>query len=159
MLCILKYYCATLTLGRGSLRSLVLVCEMIPNIAVLYRQNGSASGARPNPQGSFHYGNINVTHTYLFQTLPPTIIKGNYSATLNGISFVNPTTPILLADWKNVKGDYKLDFPNRPLTGHPRLDTSIIDDTFKGFAEIIFQNNDTVMQTFHIDGFSFYVVG
>lgn len=123
------------------------------------RQNGSASGARPNPQGSFHYGNINVTQTYIFQTLPPTTIRGKRGATLNGISFVNPATPILLADWKNVKGDYKLDFPSKPLTGHPRLDSSIIDGTFKGFAEIVFQNNDTVMQTFHLDGFSFYVVG
>ncbi|KNA17801.1 hypothetical protein SOVF_076210 [Spinacia oleracea] len=129
------------------------------NQARSVRQNGSASGARPNPQGSFHYGNINVTQTYIFQSLPPTTIKGKPGATLNGISFVNPKTPIMLADWKDVKGDYKLDFPSKPLTGHSRLDTSVIDGTFKGFAEIVFQNNDTVMQTFHVDGFSFYVVG
>lgn len=129
------------------------------NQARSVRQNGSASGARPNPQGSFHYGNINVSDTYIFQSLPPTTIRGKRRATLNGISFVNPATPIRLADWKNVKGDYKLDFPSRPLTGRPRMDTSIINGTFKGFAEIIFQNNDTVVQSFHIDGFSFYVVG
>lgn len=100
-----------------------------------------------------------MSDTYIFQSLPPTTIRGKRRATLNGISFVNPATPIRLADWKNVKGDYKLDFPSRPLTGRPRMDTSIINGTFKGFAEIIFQNNDTVMQSFHIDGFSFYVVG
>ncbi|XP_021752254.1 monocopper oxidase-like protein SKS1 [Chenopodium quinoa] len=129
------------------------------NQARSVRQNGSASGARPNPQGSFHYGTINVTQTYIFQSLPPTVINGKYGATLNGISFLKPITPVLLADWKDLKGDYKLDFPSKPLTGHHRLDNSIINGTFKGFAEIIFQNNDTVMQTFHVDGFSFYVVG
>ncbi|GAB4858796.1 Serine/threonine protein kinase [Ancistrocladus abbreviatus] len=129
------------------------------NQAKSVRQNGSSSGARPNPQGSFHYGSINVTNVYLLQSLPPTAINGKLRATLNGISFVNPDTPIRLADMYKVKGDYKLDFPSQPLTGKPRLDRSIINGTFKGFAEIIFQNNDTVMQSFHMDGFSFYVVG
>ncbi|XP_074319594.1 monocopper oxidase-like protein SKS1 [Silene latifolia] len=130
------------------------------NQALSVRQNGSASGARPNPQGSFHYGSINVTDTYILQTLPPATIKGKRRATLNGISFVNPSTPILIADFKNVKGAYKRDFPGVPMAGRaPRMDTSVIDGTFKGFAEIVFQNNDTVMQSFHLDGFSFYVVG
>ncbi|KAL9225232.1 hypothetical protein vseg_001181 [Gypsophila vaccaria] len=130
------------------------------NQAASVRQNGSASGARPNPQGSFHYGNINVTDTYILQTLPPTTIKGKRRATLNGISFVNPATPIVLADFKDVQGAYKLDFPSGPMAGRPpRMDTSVINGTFKGFVEIVFQNNDTVMQSFHLDGFSFYVVG
>ncbi|GAB4825936.1 Serine/threonine protein kinase [Ancistrocladus abbreviatus] len=129
------------------------------NQAKSVRQNGSASGARPNPQGSFHYGSINVTNVYLLQSTPPTTVNGKLHATLNGISFVNPDTPIRLADVHKVKGDYKLDFPSQPLTGEPRLDRSIINGTFKGFAEIVFQNNDTVVQSFHIDGFSFYVVG
>ncbi|KAK9672763.1 hypothetical protein RND81_12G122800 [Saponaria officinalis] len=130
------------------------------NQALSVRQNGSASGARPNPQGSFHYGNINVTDAYILQTLPPTTIKGKRRATLNGISFVNPATPIVLADFKDVKGAYKPDFPNQPMAGRPpRIDTSVIDGTFKGFVEIVFQNNDTVVQSFHLDGFSFYVVG
>ncbi|GMH29670.1 hypothetical protein Nepgr_031513 [Nepenthes gracilis] len=129
------------------------------NQAKSVRQNGSASGARPNPQGSFHYGSINVSQIYNLQSLPPTVINGKLHSTLNGISFVNPDTPIRLADLYNVKGDYKLDFPSDPLTGRPLRDRSIINGTYKGFAEIIFQNNDTVMQSFHIDGFSFYVVG
>ncbi|KAK9724455.1 hypothetical protein RND81_05G073300 [Saponaria officinalis] len=130
------------------------------NQALSVRQNVSASSARPNPQGSFPYGRINVTDTYILQTLPPTTINGKRLATLNGISFVNPATPVLLADWKNVTGDYKLDFPSKPMPNHaPRMDTSIISSTFKGFVEIVFQNNDTVVQSFHLDGFSFYVVG
>lgn len=123
------------------------------------RQNLSASGARPNPQGSFHYGSINVTDTFVLRILPLVTINNTLWATFNGISFVNPKTPIRLADKYNVKGAYKLDFPKKPLTGSPKRDISVINGTYKGFIEIILQNNDTVMQSFHMDGYSFFVVG
>ncbi|XP_059450220.1 monocopper oxidase-like protein SKS1 [Corylus avellana] len=129
------------------------------NQALSIRQNVSASGARPNPQGSFHYGSINVTETYVIKTVPPVLINGTLRATLNGISFVKPATPIRLADKYKVKGEYKLDFPNKPLNRTLRLDRSVINATYKGFIEVIFQNNDTVVQSFHIDGYSFFVVG
>ncbi|CAH8384653.1 unnamed protein product [Eruca vesicaria subsp. sativa] len=123
------------------------------------RQNTSASGARPNPQGSFHYGQINITNTYILRSLPPTTINGSLRATLNGISFVNPRTPVRLADLHKVKGDYKLDFPDRPFDRPPRLDTSMINATYKGFIQVVFQNNDTKIQSFHVDGYTFFVVG
>ncbi|PSS33174.1 Monocopper oxidase-like protein [Actinidia chinensis var. chinensis] len=129
------------------------------NQAMSIRQNGSASGARPNPQGSFHYGSINVTDTFVLRSMPPVVIDGKLRATFNGISFVNPDTPVRLADKFNVKGAYKLDFPSRPLTGPPRMDRSLINGTYKGFIEIILENNDTVVQSFHMDGYSFFVVG
>ncbi|XP_010536535.1 PREDICTED: monocopper oxidase-like protein SKS1 [Tarenaya hassleriana] len=123
------------------------------------RQNTSASGARPNPQGSFHYGQINITHTYILRSLPPKKINGSLHATLNGISFANPSTPVRLADFYKVKGAYKLDFPDKPLDRPPRLANSIINATYKGFIEVVFQNNDTKVQSFHVNGYSFFVVG
>ncbi|XP_057774483.1 monocopper oxidase-like protein SKS1 [Salvia miltiorrhiza] len=129
------------------------------NQAMSIRQNISASGARPNPQGSFHYGSINVTDVYILKSLPPVMVNGKLRATYNGISFVNPDTPIRLADVYKVKGDYKLDFPNKPLNRPAIMDRSIINATYKGFIEIILQNNDTIVQTFHADGYSFFVVG
>ncbi|KAF5959856.1 hypothetical protein HYC85_001065 [Camellia sinensis] len=121
------------------------------NQAMSIRQNVSASGARPNPQGSFHYGSINVTDVYMLRSLPPVVIDGKLRATFNGISFVNPDTPIRLCR--------QLDFPSQPLTGPPRTDRSVINATYKGFIEVILQNNDTVVQSFHMDGYSFFVVG
>lgn len=123
------------------------------------RQNTSASGARPNPQGSFRYGSINVTDTFVLRSLPPTTIEGKVRATLNGISFSNLSTPIRLADKYNVKGSYVLDFPNEPLNRSLKMGTSVINGTYKGFIEVILQNNDTKMQSFHMDGYSFFVVG
>ncbi|ESQ54779.1 hypothetical protein EUTSA_v10024736mg [Eutrema salsugineum] len=122
------------------------------------RQNTSASGARPNPQGSFHYGQINITNTYVLRSLPPTTINGSLRATLNGISFVNPSTPVRLADRYKVKGAYKLDFPDKPFGRPLRLDRSMINATYKGFIQVVFQNNDTKIQSFHVDGYTFFVV-
>ncbi|CAN7030622.1 unnamed protein product [Brassica oleracea var. botrytis] len=123
------------------------------------KQNTSASGARPNPQGSYHYGQINITDTYILRSMPPTKINGSLRSTLNGVSFLNPSTPMTLADKHRLKGVYKLDFPSRPVDSKPpRLGSSIINATYKGFIQVIFQNNDTKLQTFHIDGYSFYVV-
>nr|POE86232.1 heat shock 70 kda protein 15 [Quercus suber] len=100
-------------------------------------QNVSANGAGPNPEGSFHYGQINVTWTYVIKNVPPEIINGTLRTTLNGISFVNPDTPIRLADKYNVMEAYKLDFPDQPLNRTPRVDRSVINATYKGFIEAI----------------------
>ncbi|CAF2125275.1 monocopper oxidase-like protein SKU5 [Brassica rapa] len=129
------------------------------NQARSIRWNVSASGARPNPQGSFKYGSINVTEVYVLRNMPPVKINGKRRTTLSGISFVNPSTPIRLADKHKVKGVYKLDFPKRPLTGPPRRETSIINGTYRGFMEVILQNNDTKMQSYHMSGYAFFAVG
>lgn len=129
------------------------------NQARSIRWNVSASGARPNPQGSFKYGSINVTDLFLIQNKPPVRINGKKRTTLNGVSFVNPSTPMRLADKHKLKGVYKMDFPHRPLTGAPRMETSIINGTYRGFLEIILQNNETRVHTYHLDGYNFFVVG
>ncbi|CAN4127580.1 unnamed protein product [Withania somnifera] len=129
------------------------------NQARSIRWNVTASGARPNPQGSFRYGSINVTEIYVIQNKPPTKVDGKRRTTLNGISFVNPQTPIRLADKYKLKGVYKLDFPTAPLTGPPKMETSVINGTYRGFMEIILQNNDTKVHTYHMSGYAFFVVG
>lgn len=129
------------------------------NQARSIRWNVTASGARPNPQGSFRYGSINVTDVYVIQNKPPVKIDGKKRTTLNGISFKNPSTPVRLADKYKVKGVYKLDFPHKPLTGPPRIEASIINGTYRGFIEIVLQNNETKVHTYHLDGYNFFVVG
>ncbi|KAI9070449.1 hypothetical protein K1719_047588, partial [Acacia pycnantha] len=129
------------------------------NQARSVRQNTSASGARPNPQGSYHYGSINITDTFVLKVLPPATINGKVRAAINGISFVKPEVPFRLADQHNLTGAYKLDFPSRPLDRPPMMDRSIINATYRGFIEIVLQNNDTTMQSFHLDGYSAFVVG
>lgn len=132
---------------------------MVFSVMMLSRQNTSASGARPNPQGSYRYGSINITDTYLLNVTAPVKINGTTRAAINGISFLKPNVPFLLADKHQLRGIYKLDFPSKPLNRTPVLDRSIINATYKGFIEIVFQNNDTTVQNFHLDGYSFFVAG
>ncbi|GFP88264.1 monocopper oxidase-like protein sks1 [Phtheirospermum japonicum] len=102
-----------------------------------------------------HYSNskgpINGTDVYVLKSYPPTTINKARRAAYNGISFYKPDMPFRLADVYHVKGQYKLDFPSKPLNRTPVVDRSIINATYKGFIEVIVQNNDTVMQTFHVD--------
>lgn len=128
-------------------------------VILLVRQNTSASGARPNPQGSFRYGSINITDTFVLRVLPPVTINGKVRAAINGISFVKPQVPFRLGDRYNLTGYYKLNFPRKPLDGSPKMETSIVNATYKGFIEIVLQNNDTTLQSFHLDGYSSFVVG
>ena len=125
----------------------------------IYRWNVSAGAARPNPQGSFKYGQITVTDVYVILNRPAELIDGKRCTTLNGISYLPPSTPVKLAQQFNIPGVYKLDFPNRQMNRPPKVDTSLINGTFKGFMEIIFQNNDTTVQSYHLDGYAFFVVG
>ncbi|KAG0453870.1 hypothetical protein HPP92_025174 [Vanilla planifolia] len=129
------------------------------NQARSIRWNVTASGARPNPQGSFRYGSINVTQVYVLKNKPPLLINGKRRATLNEISYLPPETPLRLADQYEKKGVYKLDFPTKPLSGPSKISTSIINGTYRGFMEIVFQNNDTRVQSYHLDGYAFFVVG
>lgn len=123
------------------------------------RWNVSAGAARPNPQGSFKYGEITVTDEYVILNRPAELINGKWRTTLNGISYLTPSTPLKLAQQFNISGVYKLDFPNKLMNRPAKLDTSLINGTFKGFMEIIFQNNDTTVQNYHMDGYAFFVVG
>ncbi|KAK6141775.1 hypothetical protein DH2020_024483 [Rehmannia glutinosa] len=129
------------------------------NQARSIRWNVSAGAARPNPQGSFRYGDITVTDVYVILNRPPELVDGKLRTTLNGISYIAPSTPLKLAQQFNVPGVFKLDFPNRFMNRHAKVDTSIINGTFKGFMEIIFQNNDTSVHSYHLDGYAFFVVG
>ncbi|CAA0805961.1 SKU5 similar 3 [Striga hermonthica] len=129
------------------------------NQARSIRWNVTAGAARPNPQGSFRYGDITVTDVYIVINRPPELVDGKRRTTLNGISYLSPSTPLKLAQQFNVPGVFKPDFPNRFMNRPAKVDTSVINGTFKGFMEIIFQNNDTSMQSYHLDGYAFFVVG
>ncbi|XP_037423896.1 monocopper oxidase-like protein SKU5 [Triticum dicoccoides] len=129
------------------------------NQARSIRMNVTTGAARPNPQGSFHYGEINVTQVYKLRNMPPVTINGKRRTTLNGISYSPPATPLRLADLYDKKEVYTLDFPTMPSDGPPAIGSSVINSTYKNFMEIVFQNNDTKVQTYHIDGYAFWVVG
>eukprot|EP00250_Pteridium_aquilinum_P010544 c19465_g1_i1 orf=619-2400(+) len=129
------------------------------NQARSIRWNLTAGAARPNPQGSFHYGQINVTQSLLLRG-SKTTINGATRYALNDVSYQAPTTPLKLADYYNLTGVFKLDaFPDKPLNRTPSFLASVISGGYKGFMEIVFQNDDDEVQSYHLDGYAFFVVG
>lgn len=129
------------------------------NQARSIRWNLTAGAARPNPQGSFHYGQINITQTLLLRGSKP-IIKGALRYALNDVTYSIPSTPLKLSDYYNLTGVYKLDaFPAKPMNATPTYLTSVISGGYRGFLEIIFQNEDGIVQSYHFDGYAFFVVG
>jgi hypothetical protein len=121
----------------------------------------TANAARPNPQGSFHYGTIPIIRTLQLAN-SKSIVNGKLRYSVNGISHINPSTPLKLADWFNIPGVFDLntikDVPS--FSGNSaKLGTSVLGFALHDFTEIIFQNNENTIQSWHMDGSSFYVVG
>ncbi|TXG55383.1 hypothetical protein EZV62_020639 [Acer yangbiense] len=123
------------------------------------RRNLTASGPRPNPQGSYHYGLINTTSTIRLQNSAP-VINGKQRYAVNSVSFIPADTPLKLADFFKISGVYSLgSIPSSPSGSGGYVQTSVMGADFRGFAEVVFENPEDTVQSWHIDGHSFFVVG
>ncbi|KAL7231860.1 hypothetical protein ACSBR2_009982 [Camellia fascicularis] len=123
------------------------------------RWNLTANAARPNPQGSFHYGTIPVVRTIILAN-SATKINGKLCYAVNNVSYVNPSTPLKLADYLNIPGVFSLTtIKDTPPTGPAVLGTSVIGTTLHDFVEVVFQNNEKTVQAWHLDGYDFWTVG
>lgn len=130
------------------------------NQARSLRRNLSASGPRPNPQGSYHYGLINTTHTIRLANSAP-IINGKQRYAVNSVSFIPGDTPLKLADYFKIPGIFSLgSIPYNPTgAAAANLQTAVMSADYRGYAEIVFENSEDTAQSWHIDGHHFFVVG
>eukprot|EP00250_Pteridium_aquilinum_P002707 c12930_g3_i1 orf=351-1715(+) len=108
--------------------------------------NLTANAARPNPQGSFHYGMINVSETAVLEGAS-TAINGKQRYAVNSISYVNPDTPLKLADYFNLGGVFSLDFPRFPSGNSPFSGAFVLNAGYRGFLELVFQNDENIVQS------------
>lgn len=123
------------------------------------RWNLTASGPRPNPQGSYHYGMINTTRTIRLANSAATI-NGKQRYAVNSVSFIPADTPLKLADYYKISGVFRLGSISDNPTGQKEyLDTSVMPADYRTFIEIIFENKESIIQSWHLDGHSFWVVG
>lgn len=126
---------------------------------VNYRTNLTASGPRPNPQGSYHYGLINLTKTYVLASSAGQV-NGKQRYGVNSVSFVPADTPLKLADYFKIDGVFRVgSISDRPTGGGLYTDTSVLGADYRAFVEFVFQNNEDIVQSWHLDGYSFFVVG
>ncbi|KAG4119817.1 hypothetical protein ERO13_D11G103200v2 [Gossypium hirsutum] len=103
--------------------------------------------------------------------------NGTFAASMNNISFVNPTVSVLEAYYKKIGGHFTEDFPDSPLkfydfvNGAPNNapnNTQATNGTrtkvleYGSRVQVIFQDTGTVTtenHPIHLHGYSFYVVG
>lgn len=103
--------------------------------------------------------------------------NGTFAASMNNISFVNPTISVLEAYYKKLVGHFTEDFPDSPLkfydfvNGAPNNapnNTQATNGTrtkvleYGSRVQVIFQDTGTVTtenHPIHLHGYSFYVVG
>ncbi|XP_048317696.2 L-ascorbate oxidase homolog [Ziziphus jujuba] len=129
------------------------------NQARSIRTNLTASGPRPNPQGSYHYGLVNVSRTITLASSAAQV-NGKQRYALNSVSFIPADTPLKLADYFKIGGVFKVgSIPDRPSGQKMYLDTSVMGADFRSFIEIVFENHENIVQSLHLDGYSFWVVG
>ncbi|KAI9400542.1 hypothetical protein POPTR_001G000600v4 [Populus trichocarpa] len=128
-----------------------------------FRWNLTASAARPNPQGSYHYGSINITRTIKLVN-SASREGGKLRYALNGVSHVDPETPLKIAEYYGVadklfKYDTMQDSPQADIA-HAKIvsQPNVLNLTFRNFVEIIFENHEKSMQLYHLDGYSFFAV-
>ncbi|KAH6813836.1 SKU5 similar 12 [Perilla frutescens var. frutescens] len=127
-----------------------------------FRWNLTASAARPNPQGSYHYGKINITRTIRLANSRH-VVDGKLRFAVNGVSHVDGETPLKLAEYygmadKVFQYDLVKDQPDNKVN-KVVVAASVKNATFRNFVEIIFENQEKTIQTWHLDGYSFFAVG
>ena len=132
------------------------------NQARSFRWNLTASAARPNPQGSYHYGQINITRTIKLM-VSRGYVDGKLRYGFNGVSHRDTDTPLKLAEYFNATDgvfSYNQMGDAPPAVNGPlHVVPNVITAEFRTFIEIVFENPEKSMDSFHLDGYAFFAVG
>lgn len=87
-------------------------------------------------------------------------VNGKLRYGVNNVSFVPADTPLKLADFFNIQGVFRVgSIPDYQDDQPFHLGTSVMGADFREFVEIVFENHDCFTQSYHLDGYSFFVVG
>ncbi|KAL0418087.1 UNVERIFIED_CONTAM: L-ascorbate oxidase [Sesamum radiatum] len=125
-----------------------------------FRWNLTSNAARPNPQGSYKYGKINITRTIKIANSRSSS-NGKLRFGINGVSHVDAETPVKLAEYYGVADKvftYNL-MKDEPEEGNKlEVSANVVNGTYRNFVEIIFENHEKAIQSWHLDGYSFFAV-
>ncbi|EFJ33947.1 hypothetical protein SELMODRAFT_230488 [Selaginella moellendorffii] len=128
------------------------------NQALSIKWNLTTGAARPNPQGSYHYGQIPITRVIQLSSSSVTL-NNQARFAINGQSYLTPDTPLKLADFYNIDGVFTRGSMRTSAVGSPVMETSVLELDYKSFVELVFVNPENEIQSWHLDGMSFWVVG
>ncbi|CAJ1848301.1 unnamed protein product [Sphenostylis stenocarpa] len=127
-----------------------------------FRWNLTASAARPNPQGSYKYGKIDITRTIRIVNSVKRE-QGKIRYALNGVSHVDTETPLKLAEYYGVADkvfQYNSiqDDPPASVVNNIEIKANVLNITHRKFVEIIFENPEKSIQSYHLNGYAFFAV-
>lgn len=121
----------------------------------------TTGAARPNPQGAFNVSNVTLSQTFILNG-SFTKINGISLFTVNNVSYDSPNTPLKLADefLDDSSGVFQLDaFPINSTLSTVVNGTFVSSGIHRGWLEIVFMNRHDSINSWHLDGFGFFVVG
>ncbi|XWS75217.1 hypothetical protein CRYUN_Cryun01aG0066600 [Craigia yunnanensis] len=125
------------------------------------RWNLTTGAARPNPQGTFNVSNVTLSQTFILQGSAAEI-NGTPRYTVNNVSYLTPDTPLKLAD-AYANGSNVVFELDKFLTNSSNLEAVngvfVATGIHKGWIELVLKNDLEVIDTWHLDGFGFFVVG
>lgn len=102
---------------------------------------------------------VNTTRTIRLANSAP-VINNKQRYAVNGVSFIPGDTPLKLADYFKISGVFSIGtISDSPTGGGGYLQTSVMAADFRGFAEVVFENSEDTVQSWHIDGHFFFVMG
>ncbi|KAG0449517.1 hypothetical protein HPP92_027276 [Vanilla planifolia] len=125
------------------------------------RSNMTVGAARPNPQGSFNVTNATISQTFILHGSDKVLTSYRHLYAINNVSYLTPTTPLKLADYlADGAGVYRLDeFPVNSIKTELVQGTFVASGIHKGWLEIVLVNDLYVYNSWHLDGYGFFVVG
>lgn len=108
----------------------------------------------------FHVTNVTIIETFILNASTATI-DGLSRYSVNNVSYLIPDTPLKLADFfSNRTGVYELDaFSKNTSNANAVRGVFVSSALLKGWTEIVLENNLDIIDTWHLDGYSFFVVG
>ena len=87
-------------------------------------------------------------------------VNGKQRYALNSVAFKAPDTPMKLADYFKIDGVFRVgSIPEAPNGAGMYEDTSVLGADYRTFIEIVFENYENIVQSYHLAGYSFWVVG
>ncbi|KHN21284.1 DNA polymerase epsilon catalytic subunit A [Glycine soja] len=108
----------------------------------------------------FHVTNVTIIETFILNASTATI-DGLSRYSVNNVSYLIPDIPLKLADFfSNRTGVYELDaFSKNTSNANAVRGVFVSSALLKGWTEIVLENNLDIIDTWHLDGYSFFVVG
>ncbi|XP_057425014.1 monocopper oxidase-like protein SKU5 isoform X2 [Lotus japonicus] len=130
------------------------------NQAKSIRWNLTTGAARPNPQGTFNVTNVTISENFILQASTGTI-NGSSRYTVNNVSYLTPDTPLKLADYfSNGSGVFELDAYSKNTSNVNAVSGVFVASALdKGWLEIVLKNEFETIDSWHLDGYNFFVVG